>query len=403
MEEQEIGSKDAGINIYDFLIILLKSRRIIIGITCSAAIITAIISFIIPPVYKAETVILPPQSATSATTQIMSQFGAGGNVAASMLLGGGISGMKTPVDYFIAILRSRPVLDRIIDRFNLMGVYGTKSRETAQRNILKIMTAQENRKNGLLYIAIEDKDPNKAANMANAFVEELRNYNKGLALTEAAQRRLFYEEQLKDAKVSLSKTENELKHFMEKSGVLEIKEQSKSALEQMAMLRAQIVAKEVQLKAVRTYATEQNPEFKIVANEIQALKMELGKNESKSGGGYDALMPLAGMPAKGSEYLRRMRDFKFAETLYELLLKQYESAKLDESRDAAVIQVIDKAVPPENKFKPKRAEMVMIAAIAGFVFSVFFVLAREYFNKLSHHPEYQGKVAHIKQLVSLKR
>ena len=391
MEERQIQQEDE-INLFDYLIVLLKRKRLIMGITFGAAIITAIISLIMPPIYRAETKILPPQQGSSMATQFLSQLG-----SAAGLVGGAV-GIKTPNDLYIGLLKSRLVLDGVIDRFKLMELYKTKSRENARRGLADTLKARDDKKSGIITIGVEDKDPKRAADMANAFVEELKNMNKGLAVTEAGQRRLFFEEQLKDTKEALIKAEDSMEGFQERTGAIKIDEQAKAVIEGIANLRAQIAAKEVGLKVMRTYATPQNPDIQRAEEELRGLRIELRKLEAKGGGqNPDPLMPTGRIPALGTEYIRKLREFKYQEALYEILLKQYEAARLDEARDAAIIQVIEKAIPPEKRVKPKRKQMVMIATFSGLFFSVFAAFFMEYIEKLKSNPEDKVRLEAIKK------
>lgn len=379
MNEKEMSSDE--INLLDYLIVLLKRKRLILGITFGAAIITAIVSLITPPIYKAETKILPPQQSSSSAAQLLSQFG-----GAAGLVGGAV-GIKTTNDLYIGLLKSRPVLDRIIERFRFMELYKTKSHEDARLVLVGALKTQDDKKSGIITIGVEDKDPKRAAELANAFVEELGNLNNVLAVTEAAQRRFFFEEQLKDTKEALIKSEESIKGFMERTGAIKIDEQAKAVIEGIAQLRAQIAAKEVQLKVMRTYATPQNPDIQRTEEELRGLREQLSKLEVRtSHNNPDTLMTTGRIPSLGTEYIRKLREFKYNEALYEILLKQYGAAKLDEAREAAIIQVIEKAIPPEKRVKPKRRQMVMIAMFTGFFFSIFAAFFMEYIEKSSSNP-----------------
>ncbi|MFZ6016341.1 MAG: GumC family protein [Nitrospirota bacterium] len=405
MEERQIQTPDDEINLLDYLIVLLKRKRLIIGITLGAAIITAIISLIMPPIYRAETKILPPQQSSSSMAPFMSQFGGAADLGSAhgVPIPIPVPVIKTPNDLYIRLLKSRPVLDNIIDRFNLMGLYKTESREDARRSIANALKPKDDKKSGIITIWVEDKDPKRAADMANAFVEELKNLNKGLAVTEASQRRLFFEEQLKDVKESLIKAEESLKGFQERTGAIKIDEQARAVIGGIANLRAQIVAREVGLKVMRTYATPHNPDLQRAEEELRGLKIELSKLEAKGGGrNPDPLMPTGRIPGVGTEYVRKLRDFKYNEALYEILLKQFEAAKLDEAKDAAIIQVIEKAIPPEKRAKPKRGQMVMIAMVTGFFISVFAVFFMEYIEKSSKGPNNKERFETLRRYANFR-
>lgn len=388
---------DDEINLLDLLIVLVKRKRFIIRFTLIVAVIVALVSLIMTPIYRAETKILPPQQGGSGlAAQLLSQMGGAGG-----LVGGAIS-TKTTTGLYIGLLKSNSVLDRIINRFDLINFYKSKSIEKTRNILLGGLNAEEDKKSGLLLIRFEDRDPKKAAQIANAFVEELKNVNKGLAVSEASQRRLFFEEQLQDAKASLTKAEEDMKVFQEKTGVLHAEEQAKTVIESIAQLRAQIAAKEVELRVLKTYTTQNNPDLYRAEEGLKAMRAELAKLETKGGNGHNPLMPTARMASVGAEYLRKLRELKFNETLYELLLKQYELAKLDESRDATVIQVVDKAEPPEKRYKPKRRSMVTVATVSALFLSIFIVFFMEFIDKSSTQPENQARIDTLKKYLNFK-
>ena len=384
------------INLLDYLIVILKRKKLIVGITLGAAIITAIIVFLImTPIYMAQTRILPPQTGSSsiALGMLSQMAGAAGAQSITESLG-----LKSPSDLYVGMLESRTIADKIIDRFNLMKLYEADYREDARKQLLEdVFEAETDKDSGIITISIEDKDPKRAADMANAFVEELKNLTKGLAVTEASQRRLFFEDQLKDTKMALVKAEEGMQGFQEKTGALQVDEQTKAVIEGIAMLRAQIAAKEVQLRVMRTYATAQNPDLQRAEDELKGLKAELGKLEATGGSGHDPLIPTGRMPEIGTEYVRKLRDLKFYEDLYELLTKQYEAAKLDEARYAAVIQVIDKAIPPEKIAKPKKLLIILIATFTGFFLSLFVAFFAEYKEKALEEPENKKRFETLKK------
>jgi len=388
---------DEEINLLDLLIVLAKHKRLIIGITFGAALIAAILSLIMTPIYKAETKILPPQQGSSSmASQLVGQLGGLAGLA------GGAIGLKTSNDLYIALLKSRPILDNMIDRLKLMEFYEVKSRDDARKTLVGSLKTQDDKKSGIVSIGIEGKDPIMAADIANAFVEELRDYNKKLALTEASQRRLFFEEHLKDAKEALIKSEEAMQGFQEKTGALKIDDQARAVIEGIAQLRAQIAAKEIELRVMRSFATPQNPDLQRVEAELGGLKVELAKIESRGGSGYDPLMPTGRMPRVGTDFIRRMRDLKYNETLYEIMAKQYEMARLDEAKDAPIIQVIEKAIPPEKRIKPKRSQMVMIATVTGFFLSVFATFFMEFLEKTSSDPKTREGLERLKRYSGLK-
>jgi uncharacterized protein involved in exopolysaccharide biosynthesis len=372
MESRTVPPEDE-IDLTELFRALFRRRRLILGITAASAVVAVVVSLLLPVYYKAETRILPPQDkGNNLAAQLMGQ--AGGLIA----LAGGAAGGKSQGELFVAMTKSRTVLDRMVDRFDLMKLYKGKYREDARKNLVGSLKVQEDRKSGIISLTVEDRDPKRAADMANAFVEELKSLAGGLAISEAGQRRMFFEEQIGQTKVALARAEEEVKGFQQRTGAIQIDAQSKAIIEGIANLRARIAAKEVEAKVLRSFATAQNPDLQRIEEEVRALRVESEKIESGKGRGYDPLMSSERVPATGMEYLRKLRQLKYNETLYELLVKQYELAKLDEARDAVVIQVIDRAVPPERKSKPKRASIVLLATISMFFLSLFIVWLLEH-------------------------
>jgi tyrosine-protein kinase Etk/Wzc len=385
------------INLLDYLIVILKRKKMIIGVTLSAALITALISIAMPPVYRAETRILPPQqSSMGVASQLLAQFAGD----ASGLVGGAL-GIKKPNDVYIGMLKSRTIYDRIIDRFGLMDIYEARYMEDARSRLDEVLNVQSG-KDDIITVSVEDKDPERAARMANAFVEEMKDITQNLAVTEASQRRLFFEEQLKRAKENLIKAEEAMKGFQEKTGAIKIEDQTAAVIESIARFRALIAAKEVELKVMKTYATSQNPDFQRVEEELRGMREQLTALEAREGKKPDPLMPTASMPAIGTDYIRKLRDLKYNETLFELMAKQYEIARVDEARDATIIQVLDEAIPPERRAKPKRALMVLVTAFTGLFFSVFGAFFMEHMKNIEMDADNRERLDSIKKYAKLR-
>jgi uncharacterized protein involved in exopolysaccharide biosynthesis len=357
MESRPVPREDE-IDLKELFRALARRRRLILGITAASAVVALVVSLLLPVYYKAETRILPPQDkGSNLAAQLLGQ--AGGLIG----IAGGAAGVKSQGELFVAMAKSRTVLDRMVDRFDLMKLYKGKYRQDARKKLLGLLTVQQDRKSGIISLTVEDRDPKRAADMANAFVEELKSMAGGLAISEAGERRMFFEEQIRHTKESLARAEEEVKRFQQRTGAFQIDAQAKSIIEGIANLRARIAAKEVEAKVLRSFATAQNPDLQRTEEEVRALRIELEKIESGNGRGFDRRISSDRIPAIGTEYLRTLRQLKFNETLYELLVKQYELAKLEEARDAVVIQVIDQAIPPEQKSRPQRARIVLLTMV----------------------------------------
>jgi len=406
VEQKPERQADDEINLLDYLIILLKRKWLILGGTISFVLVVGIVVFIMPNEYAAESRFLPPQqSSSSLAAAMLGQVGAGISGLAGSLLG-----VSTTGDLYVGLLSSRTVLDKIIDRFDLMKRYRTWKnwifpfyREDCRKKLTgDVLTAAADANSGIVSVTIYEKDPKIAAEMANAFVEEMKNLSKGMAISEAAQRRLFYEEQLKDSKEALSRAEEDMRGFQEKTGVLQVDDQAKAVIEGIAIASAQIAAKEVEIKVMKAFSTAQNPDLQKAEESLRGLRTELAKLELKGGTGHEPLMPTGRMPSVGVEYVRKLRDVKFNETLYENLIKMYELAKMDEARDAAVIQVVDKAVVPEKKAKPKRVLIIVLAAFVGFFLAVFAAFILEFKEKASTYPGNSERLELLRRYARLR-
>jgi tyrosine-protein kinase Etk/Wzc len=261
-----------------------------------------------------------------------------------------------------------------------MGLYKVKYRTVARAKLNGLVTIQSG-KDEIITISVEDEDPQRAAVMANAFIEKLKEITQTLAISEASKRRLFFEEQLAKVKEDLLKSEEAMKGLMENTGALSIDAQAKAVIESIADLRAQIAAKEVELKVMKTYTEPKNPDLQKAQDALRGLKEQLQAFETKTGEIPDPLVPTGRMPQIGTDYARKLREVKYNETLLNLIAGQYEIARVDEAKDAIIIQVLDKAVPPDKKVKPKRMIMVAAAGFVGFSLAIFMAFILEYMNK----------------------
>jgi uncharacterized protein involved in exopolysaccharide biosynthesis len=215
-----------------------------------------------------------------------------------------------------------------------------------------------------------------AAAIANGYVEEFRRQSADLAITEAAQRRKFFQQQLDEAKTNLANAEVDLKNTEQKTGVLQIDSQSKALIESAAALRAQIAAKRVQLQGLRTYGTDNNPAVITGSQELAELQGQLAKLGGTNADSDGLIIPQGKVPQAGMEYVRKYRDVKYYETIFDLLARQFEIAKLDEAREGGLIQVADPATPPDRKSTPSRSLIVLLAFVIAAAASTIFVIAQ---------------------------
>lgn len=379
--QQASGSSvDDDVSLLDLLIALAKHKNMIVTVSLTGALLAAVVSVLFPNIYTATARVLPPQQSQSAAAMLL------GQLSGLPGLGGGSLGLRNPNELYVGMLRSRTIADRIVQRFDLKTLYDRDTMEET-RETLADNTSISTGKDGIVAIAFDDEDPKRAADVANAYVEELDRLNRSLAVTEAAQRRLFFEQQLRQARDDLSDAEIRLKVTQERTGVIKLDDQGRAMIEAVAALRGQIAAKEVEIRALRTFATESNADLVRSQQELVGLRTELAKLERtpffESG---SVLVPMGKVPEVGLEYLRKVRDVKYHETIFEVIAKQYEAARIDEAKESSIVQIVDRAVAPDRKSKPKRSIIVIVVALLiGFIASIFAVLAEGY-QRLEQDP-----------------
>lgn len=362
-EPVETAAAESGL--IDLVIILAKSKRLIIGLPLAVAVLALLASLALPDMYKSGTKLLPPKAAESGAAAVLSQLGGMGGLAA------GVAGLKSPNEVYVGMLGSRTIADRLIDRFKLKEHYGVVSQEKARR-LLAEHTLISVGKDGLITVEVEDESQKLVAPLANGYVGELLKLTQVLAVTEAGQRRMFYEQQLEGAKRNLAAAEVKLKGALNTRGVISVDSQGRAMVETIGKLRAQVSAKEIQLNSMQAFVTESNPEYRRVREELLSLRAELSRLEN----GRPAAQGDAA-PSHGLENIQTLRDVKYYQMLYELLAKQYEAARLDEAKDASVIQVLDPAFEPERKFKPRRLLIGALAALAALLAAIAIAFIRE--------------------------
>jgi tyrosine-protein kinase Etk/Wzc len=369
----KLNQPDDEISLLDLAIVLAKYKKVLLAFPIIVAILVSVYVMSLPAIYTASTRLLPPQQGSSSASALLSQLGglAGGLV-------GGAAGIRNLNDVYIGMLKSRSVADSLIARFNLDKIYGPALRSDL-RAALEGRVAVKAEKDGMLLIEVDDKDPKFAAELANAYVDELIKLTSVLAVTEASQRRLFYERQLAQAKENLTAAEIAARQALDKGGISKVDERGRGMVELTGRLRGQISVKEVQIEAMRAFAADRNPELLKVQEELQALKRELSRIEGTSPSSTDSFNSNVSVGEKnnGLDSLGRLRDIRYHETIYEFLAKQYELAKLDEAEDSSLIQVLDKAIEPDRKSKPKRTLIVMVAAFVAFLLAILWALVSD--------------------------
>jgi uncharacterized protein involved in exopolysaccharide biosynthesis len=388
------------ISLLDLMIVLAERKHIVFGVTAAFGILAVVISFILPVRYTATVTLLPPQQNSSMSAALASQLGNLGGMAA--LAGGGL-GLKNSNDMYVAMLKSRTVEDAMVQHFGLMQEYHKRYLSDARKKFEHYTDVDGSGKDGLIHISVEDHDPRRASALANGYVDQFRKLSENLAITEAGQRRLFFQQQLEQAKDNLANAEEALKETEQKTGLIQVNSQARALIEAAASLRAQVTAKEVQIQAMQTYATGQNSQLVQAQQELDSLRAQLVKLGGSEDSGGGLIVPKGQVPAASLEYIRKLRDVQYYETIFDILAKQFELAKLDEAKEGALIQVVDPVIPPDKKSFPKRGLIIIAATFVGFFIGVFLALWQSALQHMKEDPEVASKLTLLRRAISIRK
>ncbi len=394
-------AKDEEISLLDLLIILAERKCIVLSFTLGFAILGIVVSLLLPVRYTATVTLLPPQQNSSIGSALASQLGSLGGIAS--LATGGLS-LKNPNEMFVAMLKSGTVEDAMVQHFDLMREYRQHYLSDARKIFEKRTIVDGSGKDGLIHISIEDGDPRRAAELADGYVNQFRDLSQHLAITEAGQRALFFKQQLEEAKDNLANAEEALVETEKETGLIEVSSQARALIESAAALNAQIAAKEVQIQAMQTYATGQNAQLIQAQQELDSLRAQLAKlggSQDLSNGGI--LVPKGQVPNASLKYVRKLRDVKYYETIFEILARQFEVAKLDEAKEGALIQVVDAAAPPDKRSFPRRGLIVLGVTAAGVVVGILAALVLASLQRFKDDSNVAAKLRLLGTALSFRR
>jgi len=272
--------------------------------------------------------------------------------------------------------------EKILEKTDLMNVYQIKSREEAIRELVSHTTVKVSDE-GLISLDFEDRDPERAALVANLFIEELDHINRTSNTSRARNTRLFIEQRMEKTQKDLTLSEEKLKEFQEKHKAISLDEQTKTAIQRAADLKAEMVLNEIELNVLSQNLSFSHPRIQQLRTKTaqirkQLEKMEFGDQDSESEKSQVLDVPFAEVPGLSLELVRLTRDLKIQEAIFELLSQQHEQAKIQEAKDTPTIQILDRAVPPEKRSRPRRTVMVILAGVASLFVGVIFVFGLEY-------------------------
>lgn len=394
---QSCHDKDQ-VNLLDFFIVLAKNGRKIIYVSLAVTVLTYLYFFLSANTYKATARLLPPQQNFTMIGQLLETLG-GGTIPGKTGGGGfgsigGLLGLRSPSDFYIGLMKSEAILDRVIEQFNLQQVYKIKSLESTRNKLSKQSIFTVGKLDGIITLEVTDTDRERSAALTNAVIDGLDKLLQKLVSQEAGARLVFLEKELGKATINLTQAEEALRTFSEKNSLIQIETQTKGTLDYIARMRAEIDTKEVQMQVLRYQATPRNSETIRLEMELNGLKEKLQAAECNQLPGSDICLTTSKAPTLGMEYIRLYREVKFQEGLYQLYTKMAEIARVDMVKDVAVLQVLVPAKAPEKRSN-KRLFPSLIAGFGTFFIMILAILFLEYWQRLKKNEKEARKIAQL--------
>jgi uncharacterized protein involved in exopolysaccharide biosynthesis len=333
----------SSVNLIDIARLVTRAWRLVIGGSLAIGLLTFAASFLLTPVFTARTTLLTPQAERGAALgAALSSLGPLAGIA-------GGSSMGRSGELYVALLRSNVLGARIIERHKLKDLYKARFHFEALDALHARTRIEYSKKNGIIEIEFDDADPARAALITNDYVSELQSLTGSMALNDAQRRRKFFESKLLDARKALADAQDALQAAGFDQGAL--RADPRAVIEEYARVKSTLTSNEVRLSEMTSRLASGTPEVLSLQATVAALRAQL------------RVLEKANTPLQSQDYVSRFREFKYQESLYEQLLKQFEAARLEESREDSIIQVIDVAKTPEWKSKPKRASIAVAAAL----------------------------------------
>jgi len=385
------------VNFVQLLIAIGEEKRLIACVTAFAVGVALLAAFLIAPIYTARTTLLPPQQGQGGASVLAGSLGA---LAATAGL---TAALKTPEELYAGLLRTDLVSDGLIAAHKLQERYGEKTLYDSRRELLRNVRIITDRKSSLITLEVDDEDPAFAARLANAYAEELKKLLTRVEVTAAQQRRRFYEAQMTKIKDELIAAELAVKLAQDRGGVMSLDAQTQSSITSAEQMRAQIVAREVQLQAMRSYAGPQNPEYARIQAELVSLRRQLAKMEGLDSVPADTTAGSRQNVNDALTNIRAYRELKYQEAMYTALLQQFQLAKAEESKEAPLVQQIGTAMPPDKKSKPSRIVILFAGLLLGLFLGSVLAFTRRASRAARQDPEAAGKWLALSKAWSFRR
>jgi capsule polysaccharide export protein KpsE/RkpR len=362
--------------------LLWENRRRVFRVCLTGLIIFTLIAFTIPKKYKSTARLMPPDFNTSTLMSLAlpvlgSQGSTGGGMGGGSVMGlaSQLLGMNSSGNLFIGVLRSRTIEDEIIRQFDLQKLYSKRYIEDTRTELEGNTDIQIDKKSGILSISVEDKSPDRARSMAQAYVQELGKVLTAENSSAAHRERMFIENRLAEVKDDLDKSSKEFSQFSSQNSTINLPEQAKAMVGAAAQMQGQFITAQAELRGLEQIYTDNNIRVRQAKARVAELQDQINKFAGKgvdpsrdtslaAGELYPSMRQL---PLLGVKYLDLYRQSKIDETVYELLTKQYEVAKIQEARENPTVQVLDRPVVPEKKSFPHRLWIMLAGLLLSFL------------------------------------
>lgn len=379
--------------------LLWKHRRKLARGTAISLLASLVISFTIPKQYKSATSIMPPDEQGSSAMLLAALAGHSGTLGALGGLASGLLGAHTSTALFVDLLRSGTVSSHLIDRFNLQHVYHSRYRIDAAKHLARSTKITEDKKSGVITIAVEDRSRVRARDLAQAYLDELNKLVTRTNTSTAHRERVFIEKRLSAVRTNLEDAELRLSQFSSKSSAIDIKEQTRAMVDAGARVQAELLVEQSGLQSLRQIYGDGNVRVRESEARIASLRDEIAKmtgssaplkayaidDDDVNSGGDDRgelYPPLRQLPRLAVPYADLYRRVKVQEAVFELLTQQYEMARIQEAKDVPVVSVIDAPGIPEKKSFPPRLLLTLLFTFFSFAGASALVLVRDHWAKV---------------------
>jgi uncharacterized protein involved in exopolysaccharide biosynthesis len=396
--------------------LLWKHRRLLARVTVIAFLVSLSVAFLIPKRYKSSGSIMPPDQQSSSGAMMLAALARSSSLGGLGTLASGLLGTHTSTALYINLLHSGTVSGHLIDRFQLQHLYRNRYRVDTAKHLARLTTITEDKKSGVITVEVEDEDPVRARDMAQAYLDELNKLLTQTSTSSAHRERVFIEGRLHAVAADLERAQLELSEFSSKNSTIDIKEQTHAMVDAGARVQGELLVAQSGLESLRQIYGDDNVRVRETEARVASLQHDLEKMtgssaplvpEGASGANSDVedkgelYPPLRQLPRLAVPYADLYRRVRVQETVYELLTQQYEMARIDEAKDVPVVSVIDSPGVPEKKSFPPRLLLTLGLTFFVFAATAALILIQDYWSKLD--PDDPGKVLAADVLLAVRK